>query len=290
MKNIFVIGSINTDLVINTPYIPRVGETLAGSGFFTAHGGKGANQAVAAARLGGKVKMCACVGNDSFGLSAINALKVEGIDVQNVRIIDHVATGTAVIIVENGDNRIILEKGANACLQKCDIDKALENAKESDIYITQLENPIEIIGYGLKRAKEKGMFVVLNPAPANLNIEPYLNCCDLIVLNETELELFGGTENLLKKVNILLLTLGAKGYEIITKEHSRHYPCIKVCAVDTTAAGDTFCGGMVAKMAAGESLENSASFGSKAASIACIKKGAQPSIPTREAVENFKDC
>ena len=174
MKNIYVVGSINTDLVINTPYMPKAGETLTGSGFFTAHGGKGANQAVAAARLGGKVKMCGCVGGDDFGLSAINALKVEGIDVENVRKIDGVPTGTAVIIVENGDNRIILDKGANGQLTESDIDKALATAVAGDIYVTQLENPIEIIGYGLKKAKEKGMFVVLNPAPANTEIEPYL--------------------------------------------------------------------------------------------------------------------
>ena len=162
MKNIYVVGSINTDLVINTPYMPKAGETLTGSGFFTAHGGKGANQAVAAARLGGKVKMCGCVGGDDFGLSAINALKVEGIDVKNVRKIDGVPTGTAVIIVENGDNRIILDKGANGQLTESDIDKALATATAGDIYVTQLENPIEIIGYGLKKAKEKHPFFPLD--------------------------------------------------------------------------------------------------------------------------------
>ena len=154
MKNIYIIGSINTDLVISTPYIPKAGETLAGSGFFTARGGKGANQAVAAARLGGNVIMCGCVGNDDFGTAAIKALETVGIDVKNVRKIDGVPTGTAVIIVENGDNRIILDKGANMCLTEKDIDVALENAQKGDIYLTQLESPIEIIGYSLKQAKE----------------------------------------------------------------------------------------------------------------------------------------
>ena len=288
MKNIYVVGSINTDLVINTPYMPKAGETLTGSGFFTAHGGKGANQAVAAARLGGKVKMCGCVGNDNFGMSAINALQVEGIDVENVRQIDGVPTGTAVIIVENGDNRIILDKGANGQLTESDIDKALETAMGGDIYVTQLENPIEIIGYGLKKAKEKGMFVVLNPAPANMEIEPYLDYCDLITPNETEVELLGGREKLLGQVNTLLVTLGGDGFEIITKESMQKYPCIKITPVDTTAAGDTLCGGLVAMLAEGKTLEEAALFGSKAASIACTRKGAQPSIPKREEVETWK--
>ena len=284
MKNIYVVGSINTDLVINTPYMPKAGETLTGSGFFTAHGGKGANQAVAAARLGGKVIMCGCVGNDDFGLSAIDAFVKEGIDVENVRKVDGVPTGTAVIIVENGDNRIILDKGANACLTESDIDKALESAQAGDIYLTQLENPIEIIGYGLKKAKEKGMFIVLNPAPANQDIAPYLGYCDLIAPNETELELFGGKEKLLEQVDTLLVTLGGDGFEIITKERTQQYPCMKITPVDTTAAGDTLCGGMVARLAEGSTLEESAKFGSKAASIACTRKGAQPSIPTRKEV------
>ena len=284
MKNIYVVGSINTDLVINTPYMPKAGETLTGSGFFTAHGGKGANQAVAAARLGGKVIMCGCVGNDDFGLSAIDAFVKEGIDVENVRKVDGVPTGTAVIIVENGDNRIILDKGANACLTESDIDKALESAQAGDIYLTQLENPIEIIGYGLKKAKEKGMFIVLNPAPANQDIAPYLGYCDLIAPNETELELFGGKEKLLEQVDTLLVTLGGDGFEIITKERTQQYPCMKITPVDTTAAGDTLCGGMVARLAEGSTLEESAKFGSKAASIACTRKGAQPSSPTRKEV------
>ena len=189
MKKIFVVGSINTDLVISSPYMPESGETLTGSNFFTAHGGKGANQAVAAARLGGNVVMCGCVGNDSFGVDALKSLQKEGIDVSHIRKIEGVSTGTAVIIVINGDNRIILDKGANAYLSKADIDGVLIDAQEGDIYLIQLENPIEIIGYGLMKAKEKGLKVILNPAPANKEIEKYLQFCDIITPNETELEL-----------------------------------------------------------------------------------------------------
>lgn len=288
MKNIFVIGSINTDLVISAPYFPKKGETLCGSDFFTAHGGKGANQAVAAARAGGKVFMCGCVGNDSFGKDAIESLRADGIDTQFVRTVNEVSTGTAVIVVTDGDNRIILDKGANACLSFDDIDKALELAKEGDIYLTQLENPIDVIGYGMKKAKEKGMYVVLNPAPANREIEPYLCYCDLFTPNESETELFGGREKLLCDLGTdLLITLGADGFEINDKSGSRRYPCIKIKPVDTTAAGDTLCGTLCARLAEGEALDAAAQYASLTASIACTRKGAQPSIPTKAEVESY---
>ena len=287
MSKIFIVGSINTDLVITSPYMPESGETLTGSNFFTAHGGKGANQAVAAARLGGNVVMCGCVGNDSFGVDALKSLQKEGIDVSHIRKIEGVSTGTAVIIVINGDNRIILDKGANAYLSKADIDGVLIDAQEGDIYLTQLENPIEIIGYGLMKAKEKGLKVILNPAPANKEIEKYLQFCDIITPNETELELLGGKEELLKIVPTVVTTLGGRGYEITDKNGSKVYPCIKIEPVDTTAAGDTLCGGMAMGLAKGELLADAVKFGSMAASIACTKMGAQPSIPTKEEVENF---
>ena len=180
MKKIFVVGSINTDLVIKAPYIPKKGETLTGGGFFTARGGKGANQAVAAARLGGKVHMCACVGDDLFGQEALESLKKDGVDVSCVRVVEKTPTGTAVIVVVDGDNQIILDKGANEGLSKEDIDRLLEKATAGDIYLTQLENPIEVVGYGLQKAKEKGLLVILNPAPANKEIAPYLQYCDMV--------------------------------------------------------------------------------------------------------------
>ena len=287
MKKIFIVGSINTDLVIKAPYLPQSGETLTGYGFFTAHGGKGANQAVAASRLGGEVVMCGCVGNDDFGKDAVNALRKDKVDTSHIRIEENVPTGTAVIIVVNGDNRIILDKGANACLCEKDIDDVLSSARAGDIYLTQLENPINIIGYGLKKAKEKGLFVVLNPAPANTEIEKYLQYCDLITPNETEVELLGGREKLLGKVPTLLVTLGARGFEIITGCGTKNYPCIKIDPVDTTAAGDTLCGGLVARLAEETTLEDAAKFGSLAASIACMRNGAQPSIPAKREVEEF---
>ncbi len=272
---------------MNAPYIPQQGETLQGDSFITARGGKGANQAVAAARLGGDVVMCGCIGDDGFGEEAIASLQKEGIDISHLRRIKNVSTGTAIIIIVEGNNRIILDKGANAYLTKKDIDETLETAKAGDIYLTQLENPIDVIGYGLKKAREKGMYVILNPAPANEEIMPYLGYCDLITPNETELELLGGREKLLQTVENLLVTLGREGFEIITKSETKKYPCMRVQVVDTTAAGDTLCGGMSVKIAEGKTLLESAKFGSNAASIACTRRGAQLSIPTKIEIEKI---
>jgi len=287
MSSIFIVGSINTDLVISAPYMPRAGETLTGGGFFSAHGGKGANQAVAAARMGGKVYMCACVGDDHFGESAKESLAGEGIDVSCVRTVKSEPTGTAVIIVEKGDNRIILDRGANGLLSKSDVDSALEKAGRGDIFLTQLENPVETVAYGLKRAREKGMYVILNPAPASREIIPYLGYCDLVVPNETEAEALGGREFLLKECKTLIVTLGRDGFMICGKEGETKYPCPEIDPVDTTAAGDTLCGGLAAMLSRGCDLVSSALFGSKAASLCCTRRGAQPSIPTYEEVEHF---
>ncbi|MBE7086646.1 MAG: ribokinase [Clostridiales bacterium] len=289
MKRVFIVGSINTDFVISAPYVPAEGETLAGGGFFTARGGKGANQAVATRRLGGEIKMCGCVGDDLFGRETVRAFEKEGVDVSHVRTVANTPTGTAVIIVSGGENRIILDMGANACLTREDVDTFLQDAERGDIYLTQLENPIDVIGYGLRKAKEKGLFVVLNPAPANADIIPYLQYCDLITPNETEIEILGGTEKLLALTRAtIVVTLGGEGYKIITEKGETKYPCMQVTAIDTTAAGDTLCGGLVARLAKGSSLLDAVEFGGRAASIACMKKGAQPSIPTYEEVKNYK--
>ena len=288
MKKIYILGSINTDLVINTPYVPNKGETLMGDGFFTAHGGKGANQAVAAARSGGAVKFCGCVGDDIFGQSALESLQKEDVNCNHVKVMKNTPTGTAMIIVCDGDNRIILDSGANAKISEEQIDAFLSHADKGDIFLTQLENPINMIGYALKRAKEKGMLVVLNPAPANKEIEKYLKYVDVLTPNEGECELLGGKDYLSKIVKTLIVTLGDNGFEIIEKKSNMRFPCIKVNAIDTTAAGDTFVGAMLAKYSENGNLMQSACYGSLAASIACTRKGAQPSIPTKKEVEAYR--
>ena len=288
MKKIFIVGSLNYDLVINAPYMPVGGETLKGSDFMTNCGGKGANQAYACGKLGGDAYMCGCVGNDDFGTRLINSLNSAGVNTDFINKIDNTSTGVAVIVVTEGENRIIIDSGANGHLRKEHIDKMLEIAKEGDIYLTQLENPIEVIGYGLKMAKEKGLFTVLNPAPASLEIKKYFNYVDIITPNETELEILGGKEALFDSgIKTVITTLGANGYEIADKNGATVYPCIKVKAVDTTAAGDTASGGLCVGLSQDKSLEESMAYGSLAASIACTRRGAQQSVPTKDEVFAF---
>ena len=191
MKKVIIVGSLNTDLVINAPYAPQGGETLMGSDFMINQGGKGANQAYATAALGGNAYMCGCVGDDSFGTDSTQNLNKVGVNTDFVRRVSGVPTGVAVIVVTQGENRIIIDSGANGHLSTCDIDRVLEVACEGDIYLTQLENPIDVIGYGLKKAKEKGLLTVLNPAPANRDILKYAQCVDIITPNETESEILG---------------------------------------------------------------------------------------------------
>ena len=286
---IYITGSLNMDLCIETPYMPKEGETITGDKFITNGGGKGANQATAAALLGGNVKMCGVVGKDSFGEILTDSLRKAGVNTNFIRREEGVSTGIAVIVITNGNNRIILDKGANGRLTEKDIDEFLADAKPGDVYLTQLENPIPVIGYGLKKAKEAGLFTILNPAPANKEISAYFEYVDLITPNETELEIFGGKESLFSAgIKKIVTTLGGKGYEIADKNGEKVYPCIKVKPVDTTAAGDTLCGGLVVGLSEGKTLEEACAFGSKAASIACTRRGAQQSIPTREETENYK--
>lgn len=286
---IYITGSLNMDLCIETPYMPKEGETITGDKFITNGGGKGANQATAAALLGGNVKMCGVVGKDSFGEILTDNLRKAGVNTNFIRREEGVSTGIAVIVITNGNNRIILDKGANGRLTEKDIDEFLADAKPGDVYLTQLENPIPVIGYGLKKAKEAGLFTILNPAPANKEISAYFEYVDLITPNETELEIFGGKESLFSAgIKKIVTTLGGKGYEIADKNGEKVYPCIKVKPVDTTAAGDTLCGGLVVGLSEGKTLEEACAFGSKAASIACTRRGAQQSIPTREEMENYK--
>lgn len=282
---IYVAGSLNMDLVVSSAYMPQTGETLCGNGFFTNCGGKGANQAVAAAKLGGKVAMCGVVGNDVFGKTLAESLQNVGIGTSCVHVADDTNSGVAVIVVVNGDNRIVLDSGANGKLTKQMIDEFLTDATQEDIYITQLENPIDVVGYGLQLAKKKGMTVVLNPAPANKGVLPYLQYVDLLVPNETELALLGGYEALFGcGVKKIVATLGGDGYEICSPAERKRYSCGKVKVVDTTAAGDTFCGGMAVGLSEGMTLEQACALGSTAATLACTKKGAQQSMPLRSDV------
>lgn len=285
----FVIGSLNTDFVISSPAFPRAGQTLSGSGFMINAGGKGANQAMATAKLGGEISMCGVIGGDPYGAREKESLREAGADVSHVRVAKDKMTGAAVITVSGGDNTIIIDSGANGLLSKEDVDSFLAEAKKEDILLCQLENPIDIVGYALKKGSEIGMTVVLNPAPASDKIMPYLKYVGIITPNETELEFFGGRDKLLGEgIPYVVTTLGEHGYEIASKDGAKVYPCIKVKPVDSTAAGDTFCGGMCAMLSKGKSLEESCAFASKAASISVTRHGAGMSIPTAAEVEDWK--
>ena len=288
MKKIIIVGSLNMDLCVHAPYCPEKGETLTGNGFFINCGGKGANQAVAASRSGANVYMCGKIGEDTFGDTILQNLQNSGVNTNFISKVEKVSSGVAVILLTQGDNRIVLDKGANAMLSQKDIDRVLQVAEPGDIYLTQLENPIEAVGYGLSRAKQLGLFTILNPAPADNEIKKFLKYVDIITPNESEIEILGGKEQLFAAgVGCIITTLGGNGYEIASNTESNKYPCYKVKVTDTTAAGDTVCGALAAELAKGKNLKQAMEYASLAATIACTRKGAISSIPYREEVEKY---
>jgi len=294
-KRIYILGSLNMDLVIRSPYMPAAGETISGSDFTMNPGGKGANQAAACGKLGGDTVMAGCVGEDTFGDSLLSTLESHGVNVSRVRRTEG-SSGIAVIVLAEGDNRIIVDAGANAMISEDDVERLFSDASAEDIFLTQLENPSQTVGYALKRAKEKGLYTVLNPAPWNDRIKPWLSYVDMITPNETELALASGRAEVTDGIDALrsagvgtvLVTLGADGYRIRDKKRDIKGSSIKVDVVDTTAAGDTFNGALVCELSKGASLEDAAAFASRCAGIACTRLGAIRSVPTREEVSLWK--
>lgn len=292
MKKVFVFGSLNMDLVIHSPYLPQRGETMFGSGFMTNPGGKGANQAAAAGKLGAKVYMGGAVGGDSFGAQLLDTLRGFGVNVDAVRTINDCSTGIAVILVIEGDNRIILDGGANQRVTEADVDRLLDKAEAGDIFLCPLENPIPVLGYALRTAREKGMYVVLNPAPMNSAIVPYLCHVDMLIPNESEFAFLcgnnlaeGGEKMRALGVKDMAVTLGSKGYCYISRGEMVCEDCIQVPVVDTTAAGDTFCGALCAELSMGKTVAQALSFANRAAAVTVTRKGAQSAIPIREEVQ-----
>ncbi len=299
-KKIAVIGSCNTDMVINLDRLPLPGETLIGGKFFMNPGGKGANQAVAAARLGGKVEFIAKVGNDPFGKRAIDQYKAEGIDTKYILTDETQPSGVALIMVDaHGENCIAVASGANAQLLPADIDRAKEVLEESEILLMQLETPIETIEHAAHMAKEKGIKVILNPAPARAIPEKLLKCLYMLIANETEAEFISGTQitdldsvaraaDIItdKGVENVVITLGSKGAFIKEKGNYHQVPAIKVKAVDATAAGDTFCGAICVALSEGMCITESVEFANRCAAVTVTRMGAQASVPRRQEV-NF---
>lgn len=294
---IYVLGSINADFVANVKRMPKAGETMASESFFINQGGKGANQAVAIAKLGENVKFIGKVGSDANGEMLKNSIRSFGVDVSNLSVAD-CASGIALIIVENGENRIILDRGANFKITDADVDAALKNAKSGDIFVTQLEIPLKTVEYALCKAKEKGMITILNPAPAVKLSSEILSYVDVITPNETETEILTGI-NPVDEVHITLavkhfygrgiknviITLGSRGSAVSFGNEITLVDAKKVKVVDTTGAGDTFIGAVAAQLNRGADIVTACRFATCASAITVSRAGASVSIPTVEEVK-----
>ena len=302
MGKIVVIGSSNTDMVVGSPKMPAPGETVMGHEFDIIPGGKGANQAVAAARAKGKVTFIAKVGNDDFGRNAIAGYKEDHINTDHIFIDPITPTGIAVIIVEKttGQNTIVVASGANDKLSVREIKEVEKSIATADVVLIQLEIPLDVVHYCLKICKQNGVKTILNPAPAKPLSDEILSLVDIITPNESEIQILTGinpTEasevknaaaHLLKKVNdTVIVTLGDSGVYFASKNGDKGFVATtKVKAVDTTAAGDVFNGYLATSIANGKDYRTAIDLANKAAAISVTRKGAQPSIPTIDEVIN----
>ncbi|MQY78155.1 MAG: ribokinase [Bacteroidetes bacterium] len=295
---IVVIGSTNTDMVIKSDHLPAPGETLLGGTFFMNPGGKGANQAVAASRLGGKVTFISKTGNDIFGEQSVQNLKNEGINTEYMAVDPENPSGIALITVDSmAENCIVVAPGSNMTLKPDDIDKAIKQIELAEIVLLQLEIAIETVEYAAQIAFRNKRKIILNPAPAQKLSDSLLKTIYILTPNETEAEILTGVKvtdidsaekasGILrnKGVEIVLITMGANGAYVLTNKLSKLIPASKVKAVDTTAAGDTFNGALAVAVSEGFNIEEAVKFANKAASIAVTKFGAQASIPYRSEV------
>lgn len=291
---VVVIGSSNTDMTIKGDRLPKPGETVLGGEFRMGPGGKGANQAVAAQRLGADVSFICKVGRDIFGDNAISGYQKEGIDCSRILRSDK-ASGTALILVDgNAENCIAVAPGANADLTPEDVDSVADVIRSADYLILQLEIPVDSVLRAAKIAHEAGVYVILNPAPACHLPEELFGYISLITPNQTESALLSGVEDNLDAaverlmqlgVKDVVVTLGSKGSLVISEGAKTLVPSLKVKAVDTTAAGDTFCGALCVALSEGCSLVDAAGFATKASALTVQKMGAQDSIPFRSDIK-----
>jgi len=300
-KSIVVVGSSNTDMVIRVPRIPRAGETLLGGEFFTAAGGKGANQAVGAARSGGKVTLIARVGSDIFGDQAIAGLRRDGIDVSCVYRDKLSPSGAALIFVaKDGENSIAVAGGANAKLSPADIKRASRVIRSAALLLVQLETPLATVTAAVEVAAKAGVQVILNPAPARPLANSLLKLISILTPNETEAEILTGikvtdgaaaakacSKLRSRGVSTVILTLGSRGAFLSDVNGQQLVPGFKVKTVDSTAAGDIFNGALSAALAEGKSVLDAVRFANAAAALSVTRLGAQSSAPTRTDVEKF---
>lgn len=294
MKNILVIGSLNADLVMYTKRIPKIGETIKGEKFEINCGGKGANQAIAAAKLGGNVKMLGCVGNDANGEMLIKHCNSYHVDTSAIKTCDN-TTGVAVITIVDGDNCIMLDSGANFDVTPQLIDENIELIKWADYCLFQFEIPIDSVLHGAKLAKSLGKTVIINPAPMCEFPKELLHYTDIFTPNETECEALlnkkiDSFEDAIKEINKMgvknvIVTLGSDGCIYNNGNEIKKRDIIKTTVVDTTAAGDTFVSAVINSLAKGNDMDEAVYFATVASSITVSREGASKSIPTYEEVE-----
>ena len=299
MSRIIVIGSSNTDMVIKSKRLPLPGETILGGTFLMNPGGKGANQAVSAARLGGNVTFVTKTGNDMFGAEAEHLFVNEGIDTKYIIKDAKNPSGVALITVdENGENSIVVAPGSNGSLFAYDIEDEVFDTKQSDLFLMQLEIPVSTVEFVAQKSAGKGNRVILNPAPARQLSNDLLNSIYLITPNESEAELLTGIKVLDvltaekaalklidKGVQNVIITMGGSGAYILSGTISKMIPVVPVKAVDTTAAGDVFNGALAVAISEGKNIEDAVIFANKAAAISVTRMGAQASAPYRKEIE-----
>jgi ribokinase len=296
-----VVGSLNMDLVIRSPRIPRPGETIIGGEYRNVPGGKGANQAVAAARLGARVSMVGRVGSDAFGDQLLDHLVADGIDHTFVLKDQDAATGVALIVVDDaGENSIVVASGANMRLSAPDMEAAQAVIAGADALLLQLESPIETVRRAAEVARAHGVTVILNPAPARPLPAQLLALVDVLIPNESETALLTGlpVENhaqgqaaasALRELGVgtVILTLGERGAMLAQGTEAQVFPTFDVDPVDTTAAGDAFVAGLAVALAEGKPMAEAVRWGNAAGALATTRLGAQPSLPTRAALEQM---
>jgi len=298
VPEITVVGSLNLDTTVRVPHLPAPGETVLGTGHFDDSGGKGANQAVAASRLGCSVAMVGQVGDDDAGHTLVASLTVAGVDVAAVTISGTTPSGVAVITVDSaGENMIVVDPGANGTFYPSDLDPVLPVVREAAVVLAQLEIPIETVATSLAAATGT---VILNPAPAAPLDPEVLGNVDVLVPNATELGLLAGSPPPVTPAEAIsmaqslvgpaavVVTLGASGAVVVGNGYTEHVPAPEVVAVDPTAAGDAFCGGLAVALVAGENLVDAVRWAVRCGALAATRWGAQASLPTTEEVESLE--
>jgi ribokinase len=295
-RAIVVVGSLNMDLVVRTPRHPEVGETILGTDFQTFPGGKGANQAVSAARLGGQVRMIGKVGADAFGEALLQTVTRDGVDATYIQRDPQVATGVALITVNDlGQNNIVVVPGANARLQGSDVLQAEAAFEGAGVLLLQFEIPLPAVRQAITLARKHGVQVVLNPAPAQELEGRFLASVDYLIPNQNELALLAGVDDtdsaagMLRDLGVrhLIVTLGNDGVLVVEDHHPAHLAAHPVDVVDTTAAGDAFVGAFAVALTEGKGTRAAAAWGNAAGAISVTRPGAQPSLPYRAELESF---